>query len=1411
MGMDVAAKLREREISSIRVQVEHDLVETVFKSLDERGGAQELVRQQYSGRYPFELLQNANDAALNTGKRGRATFLLTETALIVADNGFGFGEEQVEAICSLGRSSKDPGTSVGHKGLGFKSVGEISDRPQVVSRQASFQFDGERVRQTVFAELGNIPEQQKFPVYAFPFPIEDRDLGADVDVVAELLAAEWTTVIRLPFRDGIARETVADHLVANLLPRLLLFLHGVDHLELRGTHADFAVEVSRDSDGPVEHVLLEIEDRDEEWLIYRGEVAPDASILAPLGAAWAEIGGVSLAVAVPLDASGYPSLEESFPLHVYFPTDERPGTHLAIHAEWALSMDRRQLASTPEAVAYNGYLLEEVAAFLAETVAADLIGRTGASKQAIQALVPTLSEPTSGSATRLRERWCRALSRTPFLPSIEGAALQMPGDMQLLPRKLPSLAAAHAVADLHRSRTLRPDVEALEPVRVFLLGLGVEEMRLSEFLAHLRQPTRTTLDAYYEFLVDWRNSLGLSLVAALRKLPSVLSTNGDLLAPADGPVFLPRVRGDSAIPHDIPVPIAEMPDVDGAESLLRELGVKSFEWRELIREFLIGILADPDADPTERARAMVGLRAYHAVRLSGSEDLAQGLSRVLLPARSSDGSARGLRAGGELYFDASWTGSEDLETIYGPFRQTDFLDIAAPLESDERETDRSFYRMLGVADHPRLDVAQAAERASFMVDGIRHPHRGPVFKEWLSHPAVAEAARCPQGHPASQQLKRSIVLDRLLELVESKDPVRLIALWKQLGLSWGNVFEPEMTAIFHCIHGSHVGERDRRCESLLAYVLGSRAWVPVARAGVADVVCPEEAWIESQETPRHIKERIPRISAAMFQTRGGAAMAGALRLTDAARPKVRDLLILLSSVGEEAGGSGEISRETELSARYIQRTLNDVLADDTELHPKPDSVRLLASFQGAKRFIAQPPYAEDPLLRDTWERQRPVLAAEAGLSRLTRYLSLSKLDDVVETIAVPYGEHTQGSALDQVRRKIRDIKPYILALVRSENARAESSARRALNHLELIVCDRLALQYAYDGIEVERGDAVCYIAVRKGQEGTRRGSVGTAYLELEEGQPHWFPLGRQLAQYLGVPALSDAITMLLTTSIEDRDRMMADRHIPAADIDDARHQLGLEIKLEEDIGNVLDDLAPALSGERASRSSGAGLGAAQGMPSLSDAAPSARATPASEGGGHEVTVSVPDVDYESLRITEGEPEPFETTVGATRHFDSRGGAVISTAPSIGDVEDNRRVGKRGEKIAYMAERARLRGLGKNPDLAIWVSETDELSPFDLKSIDADGQVIYIEVKSTKGSAPGAPFYISHSELVEASFHRERYYIYRVTSVDTASPQVTRLSDPLRLVKDGKGRLLLAKAHMELAFAGESAVFDRSEN
>lgn len=664
-------------------------------------------------------------------------------------------------------------------------------------------------------------------------------------------------------------------------------------------------------------------------------------------------------------------------------------------------------------------------------------------------------------------------------------------------------------------------------------------------------------------------------------------------------------------------------------------------------------------------------------------------------------------------------------------------------------------------------------------------------------------------------------MDRHEELIDSADPLRLMTLWKQLARRWGAVYEDGMEALFWCNHGSHAGERGRPAPSIFAHTLRTRLWVPVDRGNVAELVRPADAWIGAAQTPRRIQERIPRISDAMYETRGGAGLAAALELTDAGRPRVEDLLVLLADIAEEADVLGRTNREIDQAARWVQRTLHDVLGEDAHSHPAPATVRLLASQGGVTQFVPEPPFAEDPLLRDTFEKQRPLLSAEAGLTKLTRYLSLTKLDDAVKTSALPFGEH-HDSQYDDVAKRINSIRPYLFALVRAENSSAENRVRPALRSLELVVCDQLVLKYEYDGTEVTREDAVCYIASRQEKRGRRTVNVGTAYLELdrETGQPHWFPLGRQLAQFLNVPTMSDAFTMLLTANPGDRGRMMADRQIGPADVVEAQKLLRITAEEDAELSNVLDNLVPEPGDEdqrepaevaalnQAAAASVTVQAPDDGDEQLADRTARPDGEPDTDRPG--AVKAPPPVDYSLVEIVDAQPGELFSAAPARQPSHRIGTGGPSKAPSVQTEEENRRVGKRGEEVAYNVELRRIKALGKNPDSVRWVSKTDELSPYDLRSVDADDQLIFIEVKSTTGSDPAEPFYISHSELIEASFRRSRYYLYRVTDVDSATPTITRWADPLGLIKEGKGRLLLAKAQMALALQHKSTEDELSE-
>ena len=359
-------------------------------------------------------------------------FVVTESALLVGDTGAGFGTSQVEAICDLAQSSKDPRKSVGYKGLGFKSVAEITDTPQIISGELRFGFDRARLRREVEAIVGRtLDDDFPLPDYAFPFELSDADLGADVAAVSDLQAGGFSTVMRLPFRDDAAAEDAVTHVAETIVPRLLLFLDAAESLELVGTPSDFHAQALREGDDNQQYVILQADDRSEEFVLYRKVVPiPDHDLVSELGKAWRQVEAVRIAAAVPLDDTGQPRATEAEPLHVYFPTEEETGLSIIFNADFQVELDRRRIASSGPAGVYNDWLTKELAEFVADAVVPDLTGRFGGAAT-VDVFAP------HGPATHTGEGVIAALfdelRDVAWIPCQDGE-LRAPADVWLLAR-----------------------------------------------------------------------------------------------------------------------------------------------------------------------------------------------------------------------------------------------------------------------------------------------------------------------------------------------------------------------------------------------------------------------------------------------------------------------------------------------------------------------------------------------------------------------------------------------------------------------------------------------------------------------------------------------------------------------------------------------------------------------------------------------------------------------------------------------------------------------------------------------------------------------------------------------------------------------------------------------------------------
>ena len=94
------------------------------------------MQREREDRFLYELVQNAYDAHPPDADGNVAILLATDEGahgvLYVANGGNPFSQEYFEAICELAQSNKTP-AEIGNKGVGFKSVLQVCDWPEIFS------------------------------------------------------------------------------------------------------------------------------------------------------------------------------------------------------------------------------------------------------------------------------------------------------------------------------------------------------------------------------------------------------------------------------------------------------------------------------------------------------------------------------------------------------------------------------------------------------------------------------------------------------------------------------------------------------------------------------------------------------------------------------------------------------------------------------------------------------------------------------------------------------------------------------------------------------------------------------------------------------------------------------------------------------------------------------------------------------------------------------------------------------------------------------------------------------------------------------------------------------------------------------------------------------------------------------
>jgi len=446
-------RARFERIKDTEFRLGYDLFS--LKYLRDKAGNERNLRELYRGRALYELLQNADDAGAQ-----KAVYVLSREGLAFAHDGQWFTIDNFRSLAD-GWSDKDPNEYIGHKGLGFRSVLDITPAPHLMKVQVG-QFFG--VKFTWELNNGHIQEtlnrqpelrshyqawtkhgQLCCPVMGIPGLAKKTALRAASGIFDALTRDAYgdafTTMFWFPAEDPDISPAVLSELspipitadehgrsclhdfIADEVSMLLPFLASISQVKVYEDDRYIALaqippETPKHKEG---HITVVTEAGGQQYsrsffrMNFDKDIPPQIRTLPDTPKAVKRMNRARLSLLLHLDGGKPVHNAESF-FHVYFPTEEPTGMGFVVHGDFYVKPDRTRLMKG----GYNEWLLKCAASAAANEFLTSLLEQYRASS-VFEALSPTES-PVSDSSALLRQLFAKSLQerRQPFVPTSVG-------------------------------------------------------------------------------------------------------------------------------------------------------------------------------------------------------------------------------------------------------------------------------------------------------------------------------------------------------------------------------------------------------------------------------------------------------------------------------------------------------------------------------------------------------------------------------------------------------------------------------------------------------------------------------------------------------------------------------------------------------------------------------------------------------------------------------------------------------------------------------------------------------------------------------------------------------------------------------------------------------------------------------
>jgi hypothetical protein len=659
--------------------------------------ASHLAEKLYPLTWTFlrELVQNADDCDYPSGTTPRLTLRRLKDAFELESNELGFEEKHVRAVCSFARSTKvgQKWRFIGEKGLGFKAVFRVTDRPAIHSGGYHFQF-----HVTANYELGRVT-----PEWLDGYP----DLPG--------------TRIVLPFKADLPPlKEDPDPLSEDRC--LLLFLRQLSTVEYFDEVRHRSVMLERTTDGSLICVARVAKDTragsrpPQQKTVHRFKVRTNVANVKGIGEKERkEVEESPVSVAIPITADGRVKLDAACWWYAYLPV-AKSGLRFAFNADLLLDTAR---SAELEDSRWNFALAQAVGRCLADAVedhcklgvaGARALGMLRRPQSAEQRLFITIFQT---AVDALRTRAC--------VPTAAGEWVR-PSAVVTPDGKLSQLVDPHELWRQAGVHLMHPEIaEVATEVEL----LGARKFGLTDLLKCLDDAAwmKTRPSEWFKKLYSALDGVEFDSaeLAKLKRAALLRMNDGTTRSVAEQQAFFPLgSEHEYGFEHSIPLLAAEAYDFE-CEDFLAAIGVQRLTPRTVIDKYILPQHEDRRIQQVLSDNLVIAHTCYiidHIDSYGSSADSRGGnpIGKIMVSlgvlTRSSRPHMRVRHKASTMYLGAAYADPYKLEERWGkrmPERFISPLYKDAPAPKGVPRDWVKFFRALRARDTPAFTLSKSGE------------------------------------------------------------------------------------------------------------------------------------------------------------------------------------------------------------------------------------------------------------------------------------------------------------------------------------------------------------------------------------------------------------------------------------------------------------------------------------------------------------------------------------------------------------------------------------------------------------------------------------------------------------------------------------------------------------------------------